>query len=121
MTGEKKKDCTYGKLFEIQFVKPCGRPLHDDEHCIFHSKDIEGKMDEFDDAFWKEFERQKKDEGAQGHLAWYQNHYASFFPEMPSATRNLFIKRFLDFQKFFIKSRLVTLPLYPSTPYPFFL
>jgi hypothetical protein len=23
--------------------KLCGRPLYDDEHCIFHSKDVEGK------------------------------------------------------------------------------
>ena len=36
----------------------CGRKLYDDEHCIFHSKDIEGKEDKFNDEFWKEFKRQ---------------------------------------------------------------
>ena len=33
-----------------------------DEHCIFHSKDIEGKKKVFKYRFWKEFERQKKKE-----------------------------------------------------------
>ena len=40
----------------------CGRTLHDDEHCIFHSTDIERKKKEFKDEFWQEFERQKKSE-----------------------------------------------------------
>jgi uncharacterized protein YjbI with pentapeptide repeats len=34
--------------------------LHDGEYCIFHSKDIEGKKEKFNDAFWIEFERQKE-------------------------------------------------------------
>ncbi len=43
---------------------PCGRGLrHNYEHCIFHSKDIEGKKAEFDDLFWEEFERQDKKGG----------------------------------------------------------
>ncbi len=29
---------------------PCGRPLYDDEHCIFHSHDIEGKKEQFKDG-----------------------------------------------------------------------
>lgn len=41
---------------------PCGRTLYDDRHCIFHSEDIEGKKEEFDTAFWKEFERQDKED-----------------------------------------------------------
>jgi len=44
------------------FGKPCGKPLHDDEHCIFHSKDIEGKKNRFNAEFEKEFERQKEKE-----------------------------------------------------------
>lgn len=62
MPGEKKgskkkeeKTCEY----RMHDYKPCGRKLHDDEHCIFHSKDIEGKKEKFNDPFWKEFERQK--------------------------------------------------------------
>jgi hypothetical protein len=65
MTGKKKgskkkeeRTCTYQR----EEYKPCGRPLYDDEHCIFHSKDIEGKNDKFNDAFCKEFERQKEHE-----------------------------------------------------------
>jgi uncharacterized protein YjbI with pentapeptide repeats len=54
----KKRKCKYG-----WGDNKCNRlALRGDEHCIFHSKDIEGKKDKFDDAFWKEFERQKKDE-----------------------------------------------------------
>jgi len=41
---------------------PCGRPLYDDKHCIFHSKDIEGKKEEFEKAFWEEFKRQEKED-----------------------------------------------------------
>ncbi len=48
--------------FEMANGKPCNRELYDDEHCIFHSKDIEGKKDGFNDLFWKEFERQEKKE-----------------------------------------------------------
>jgi hypothetical protein len=65
MTGEKKgskekegRTCGY----PMHDGKPCGRPLYDDEHCIFHSKDIEGKKKKFNDVFWKEFERQKEHE-----------------------------------------------------------
>ena len=46
MTGEKKgrkekeeRTCT-SKMHDF---KPCGRPLYDDEYCIFHSKDIESR------------------------------------------------------------------------------
>lgn len=61
MTGEKKEEkgiCEY----IMHDNRPCGRPLYDDEHCIFHSKDIQGKKREFYDLFWKEFERQKEQE-----------------------------------------------------------
>jgi hypothetical protein len=64
MTGKKKgskqkerKTCDY----KMHNGKSCGRKLYDDEHCIFHSKDIEGKKDKFNDAFRKEFERQKNE------------------------------------------------------------
>jgi uncharacterized protein YjbI with pentapeptide repeats len=63
MTGEKKgskekerKTCDY----KMHNGKSCGRKLYDDEHCIFHSKDIKGKKEKFDDEFWEEFERQKE-------------------------------------------------------------
>jgi uncharacterized protein YjbI with pentapeptide repeats len=60
MTGKKKeekKKCKYA-LGDYK----CNREvLTGDEHCIFHSKDIEGKKDKFNDAFWKEFKSQKKD------------------------------------------------------------
>ncbi len=66
MTGKKKgskqkeeRTCSYKPIIG----KPCGRTLYDDKHCIFHSKDIEGKRDIFNDAFWKEFERQIEHEG----------------------------------------------------------
>lgn len=36
----------------------CGRELYDDMHCIFHSKDIEGKKEKFVEAFREEFEKQ---------------------------------------------------------------
>ena len=55
---KEKKTCNY----KMQHNIPCGRQLFDSEHCIFHSKDIEGKKDDFEDKFWKEFERQKKHE-----------------------------------------------------------
>ncbi len=65
MTGEKKggknkeeRNCGYQPS---PMNEPCGRTLYDDEHCIFHSKDIEGKKDKFDKEFWEdEFEKQKK-------------------------------------------------------------
>jgi hypothetical protein len=43
-------------------IKDCDRDLFDEEHCIFHSKDIEGKKAQFEEEFWKEFERQKENE-----------------------------------------------------------
>jgi hypothetical protein len=61
MTGEKGKkkgSCKYlmhgGKL--------CGRSLHDENLCVFHSKDIEGKKNGYNKAFWAEFKRQKDNE-----------------------------------------------------------
>ena len=41
---------------------PCNRPLYDEKHCIFHSEEIEKKKEDFNKAFWKEFERQKKED-----------------------------------------------------------
>ncbi len=59
MSSQKKKEkrtCNYQRLPD----KPCGRTLFDNEHCIFHSEDIERKKDKFKDDFWKEFERQRE-------------------------------------------------------------
>jgi hypothetical protein len=59
--GSKEKEertCTYSTIGG----ESCGRHLYDGEHCIFHSKYIEGKKDKFNYAFWKEFERQKEHE-----------------------------------------------------------
>jgi len=53
-----ERTCNY----KMQNCKPCGRPLFDSEHCIFHSKDIEGKKEKFHGAFLKEFESQKEHE-----------------------------------------------------------
>jgi uncharacterized protein YjbI with pentapeptide repeats len=61
MTGEKKeekKKCKYA----WEDYKCSREALRDDEHCFFHSKDIEGKEKIFDAAFWKEFKRQKEQE-----------------------------------------------------------
>jgi len=41
---------------------PCGRPLYDAKYCIFHSKDIERKKEEFSKAFWEEFKSQSKED-----------------------------------------------------------
>jgi uncharacterized protein YjbI with pentapeptide repeats len=61
MPGEKKeekKKCSYE--YE-EFDYKCNREaLSGDEHCIFHSENIEGKNKKFSYAFWNEFERQKK-------------------------------------------------------------
>jgi len=43
-------------------VSPCERELFDNEHCIFHSKDIERKKAGFNEIFWKEFDRQESEE-----------------------------------------------------------
>ena len=40
----------------------CNRILYDEKHCVFHSENIEQKKDDFKKAFWKEFERQKKED-----------------------------------------------------------
>jgi hypothetical protein len=59
MPGEKKeekKKCKY----EWRVDKCSREALPGDEHCIFHSKDIEGKKKDFKAAFWAEFERQGK-------------------------------------------------------------
>jgi uncharacterized protein YjbI with pentapeptide repeats len=55
---KEKRTCNY----EMDVGKPCGRPLYDDEHCIFHSKDIEDKKDKFNEQFREEFARQKEHE-----------------------------------------------------------
>ena len=58
MPGKKKvenKKCSY----ENADYKCSREALSGDEFCIFHSKDIEGKKDKFNDAFQEEFERQK--------------------------------------------------------------
>jgi uncharacterized protein YjbI with pentapeptide repeats len=57
MSEELGKTCEY----EPFIFKACNRLLYDDEHCVFHSKDIEGKKDKFRGAFWEEFEKQKKE------------------------------------------------------------
>lgn len=56
--GKEEKICTSLRWDD----KPCGRYLYDDEHCIFHSKNIKKKKDKFINAFWKEVERQKEHE-----------------------------------------------------------
>jgi hypothetical protein len=61
MTNQKKKD-KRACCFEMEDDKPCSRPLYDNEYCIFHSKDIEGKKGDFNDKFWKEFKRQETHE-----------------------------------------------------------
>jgi len=55
---KEKRTCDY----EMDIGKPCARPLYDDEHCIFHSKDIQGKKDKFNEQFREEFDRQKEHE-----------------------------------------------------------
>jgi len=62
MPGKKEKEektCIYK---EVWGEKLCGRPLYDDEYCIFHSEDIERKKAEFNDKFWSEFESQNEHE-----------------------------------------------------------
>ncbi len=60
MTGEKGKKKVTCEFRYLGYK--CDRPLYDDEHCIFHSEDIEGKREKFDEEFKKEFERQKTQE-----------------------------------------------------------
>lgn len=40
----------------------CERPLYDDYYCKFHSRDVDGKKDKFNEEFNIEFERQKKED-----------------------------------------------------------
>lgn len=40
----------------------CNRPLYDEKHCIFHSHKFPKVSDGFNKAFWKEFQRQKKED-----------------------------------------------------------
>ncbi len=40
----------------------CGRPLYDKHYCIFHSRDLEGKKNNFNKSFENEFEKQKEKE-----------------------------------------------------------
>jgi hypothetical protein len=57
MTTEEKeavKNCQYYKCKRMT--------LPNDDYCIFHSEDIKGKKDKFNDEFMKEFERQEKEE-----------------------------------------------------------
>lgn len=44
--AEKKGKCKYPMIED----EPCGRELYDDKHCIFHSKDIEGKRNDLEIA-----------------------------------------------------------------------
>jgi hypothetical protein len=54
----KTKTCNYKK--EAYEDATCGRTLYDDDHCIFHSEDIERKKKGFNDLFWAELDAQKK-------------------------------------------------------------
>ncbi len=58
MLEDDKKKCGYKRGDGAT----CGRELYDDKHCIFHSKDLEGKKDVFETLFWREFEWQEKNE-----------------------------------------------------------
>jgi uncharacterized protein YjbI with pentapeptide repeats len=59
MPGKKKKE--KGKCKYTMGNYKCSREaLPGDEHCIFHSENIEGKKKEFDKKFRKEFESQKE-------------------------------------------------------------
>ena len=63
MTGEKKEDNRICKYVSEYVDYKCSRQaLPGDEHCIFHSENIEGKKEKFNDSFWKELERQKEHE-----------------------------------------------------------
>jgi hypothetical protein len=77
MTGEikeEKKKCKY-----LWGDYKCSREaLPGDEHCIFHSKDIEVKKDRFNVAFWKEFERQKNHEEEYNFTGFVFPGYISF-------------------------------------------
>lgn len=40
----------------------CGRKIFEDIHCIFHSDYIRAEKRKFNEIFWKEFEKQKKED-----------------------------------------------------------
>ncbi len=61
MPGKNKKEKKPMCQYERHDYK-CNRSLYDGEYCIFHSKEIEKKKDQFDDAFWQEYETQKVNE-----------------------------------------------------------
>lgn len=75
---KQKKKCKY---------EDCPRmALMNDEFCIFHSKDIEGKKADFDEKFLKEFERQKENEK--------EYNFSGFvFPNIRNFERTEFIKK----------------------------
>jgi len=49
-------------LAEMLDGELCGRPLFDEEYCIFHSNKIEKKKEDFEKVFWEEFKKQGKEE-----------------------------------------------------------
>jgi len=55
--GELEKRCS----FEMSNGEPCGRKLFDNDFCIFHSTDTIGKQDDFEEKFWIEFEKQRRE------------------------------------------------------------
>lgn len=62
MTGKKKKEKKICKYVHGWALYNCNREAQpDDEYCIFHSKNIEGKKDGFNVKFWTEFENEIKD------------------------------------------------------------
>jgi hypothetical protein len=62
-TGKKKPNTCQANRDDSSISKEyCGRLLFDDKHCIFHSEDLEKKKKKFNNAFWKELERQKKED-----------------------------------------------------------
>lgn len=94
---------------------PCGRSLYDDKHCIFHSKDIEGKKEVFSEKFWNEFETQKMrdkvydftdfifpDSVSFGRIVFNKNVYfkrAKFFGNINDFREVEFSNDYLDFSR----------------------
>jgi hypothetical protein len=105
MTGEKKEEkgtCKY----PMHDGKPCGRDLYDDEHCIFHSEDIEGKRVEFNEKFWEEFERQKEKEETYDFTRFV-------FPDDISFVKKTFEKDvYFNSAKFFGEAHFVAVKFY---------
>lgn len=58
MPGKKEKGKNPMCQYERHDYK-CNRNLYDHEYCIFHSTEIEGKKNQFNDEFWKEYETGK--------------------------------------------------------------